>query len=293
MRARGLRSRRPFRQGAGQRAGDLSARRAVPDRRGHALSVRAGDPAARRAAARARAGAARPLRPLRLGARLSCRATATTATCASAIGDYLADVYQRPRQRLLSVLPGRAAGARALHHRPRRTARRPIPTARRSKRRSAPSCAPGPTRSRDALARGARPGQGARAVRALSRRVLRRLSRGLFAARRRSPTSASSKACRRSGRSASTSIARRRRDGSARRAEGLELRPADPAVGARAGAREHGLPGRRRADLSTIAPASRTSAGIWLHDMALERADGGADRSRRASRQRWKPASSW
>ena len=44
----------------------LSARRSVPDRRRHALSVRAGDPAARRAPARARAAAARPLRPLRV-----------------------------------------------------------------------------------------------------------------------------------------------------------------------------------------------------------------------------------
>ena len=47
-----------------------------------ALPFALGDPAARRAAARARAAAARPLRPLRLGPRLSCRATATTATCA-------------------------------------------------------------------------------------------------------------------------------------------------------------------------------------------------------------------
>ena len=61
---RRLRSVEPFRQGAGQRAGALSARRSVPDRRRHALSVRAGDPAARRAAARARAAAARSLRPL-------------------------------------------------------------------------------------------------------------------------------------------------------------------------------------------------------------------------------------
>ncbi len=67
---RRLRSVEPFRQGAGQRARDLSARRSVSDRRGHALSVRARHPAARRAAARARAAAARPLRPLRVGHRL-------------------------------------------------------------------------------------------------------------------------------------------------------------------------------------------------------------------------------
>ena len=67
---RRLRSVQPFRQGAGQRPGDLSARRAVPDRRRYALSVRARHSAARRAATRARAAAARPLRPLRLGPRL-------------------------------------------------------------------------------------------------------------------------------------------------------------------------------------------------------------------------------
>ena len=59
--ARRLRSRQPFRQGARQRAGELPARRAVPDRRGHAVRVRAGDPAARRASARARAGAPGPI----------------------------------------------------------------------------------------------------------------------------------------------------------------------------------------------------------------------------------------
>ena len=56
-RARRIRSEQPFRQGAGQRPRKLSARRTVPDRRGHALSVRARDPAARRTAARARAAA--------------------------------------------------------------------------------------------------------------------------------------------------------------------------------------------------------------------------------------------
>ena len=79
---RRLRSRQPFGQGARQRAGALSARRAVPGRRRHALPERPRHPAARRAAARARVAAARPLRPFRLGARLSCRASATTATSA-------------------------------------------------------------------------------------------------------------------------------------------------------------------------------------------------------------------
>ena len=70
MRALRLRSGQPFRQGAGQRARKLSARRTVPDRRGHALPVRARHPAARRTAARARAAAPRSLRPLRVRARL-------------------------------------------------------------------------------------------------------------------------------------------------------------------------------------------------------------------------------
>ena len=70
-------------------------------------------------------------------------------------------------------------------------------------------------------------------------------------------------------------------------------RPADPAVRARAGAREHGLPGGRRADLSHRADERRAEPGVWLHDMMLERADGGADRSRRRSRRGSKPASSW
>ena len=61
---------RPFRQGADQRAGILSARRAVPGRRADAAQACRSDPGARRAAARARAGARRPVRPLRLGPRL-------------------------------------------------------------------------------------------------------------------------------------------------------------------------------------------------------------------------------
>ena len=63
-------------------------------------------------------------------------------------------------------------------------------------------------------------------------------------------------------------------EGSARRPEGLELRPADPAVRARAGAGEHGFPRRRRAHLRDRAARARRQ--VWLHDMLLERADGGA-----------------
>ena len=115
---RRLRSRRAFRQGAGQRAGDLSARRAVPDRRGHALSQRARHHADRGAAARARAGAPRPLRPLRLGAGLRA---ARALRHARAPGDRRISRrgLQWAGQRVLSVFPGRPAGPRAFHHRPR------------------------------------------------------------------------------------------------------------------------------------------------------------------------------
>ena len=46
-----------------------------------------------------------------------------------AIGNYLAEAYQGPRLGVLSVLPRRAAGARALHHRRATAARRRTRTA--------------------------------------------------------------------------------------------------------------------------------------------------------------------
>ena len=54
----GFRAGRPSRQGAGQRARNLSARRTVSDRRRSTLRICAGDSLSRRASARARAGAA-------------------------------------------------------------------------------------------------------------------------------------------------------------------------------------------------------------------------------------------
>ena len=65
-----LRAGRPFRQGAHQRAGILSARRAVPDQPADPDEACRSDPGARRAAARARPVPRRPVRPLRLGDRL-------------------------------------------------------------------------------------------------------------------------------------------------------------------------------------------------------------------------------
>ncbi len=76
--------RQPRRQGAPQRAGDVSARRAVPDRGRRAGSVERGHPRPRDAPARARLRPRRPLRPLRLRCSSTCRATATPPACASA-----------------------------------------------------------------------------------------------------------------------------------------------------------------------------------------------------------------
>ncbi len=114
-----LQCRQPFRQVAGQCAGAVSARRAVPDRRRHAVRVRAGDPSARRAAARARAGAARPVRPFRVGS--GVRAARTLRQRDPRQDRRVSrQRLQRPRFGLLSVLPGRPAGAGPLHHRPLR-----------------------------------------------------------------------------------------------------------------------------------------------------------------------------
>ena len=142
--ARRLRPQQPFRQGAGQRAGALSARRIVPDRRGHALSFRARHPAARRAAARARAGAARPLRPFRVGA--GVRAARTLRQRHPREDRRLSQPrLHRPRLGVLSVLPGRPAGARALHHRPLRRCRARDRQRHAGTRGRRPSCARGPT----------------------------------------------------------------------------------------------------------------------------------------------------
>ena len=248
--------------------------------------VRAGDPAARRASARARAGAPRPLRPLRLGARLRA---------ARPLRQRRARADRRLSRRGLS----RAMSARSI-----RSSR---------KGRSSASTSSSAARRRDARSRTAR--RWKQAVGAIVRTWTDALARGAGASARagarrarcssaiatrsptaiarpirrrsRSTTSASSRACRRSARSASISTARTERRQAVRRPEGLELRPADPAVGARAGAGEHGLPRRRRAHLRDRArtPARRD---VWLHDMMLERADGGADRSRRRCKARWR-----
>ena len=77
---------------ARQRARHLSARRAVPDRRRHAVPLRVDHPAAQRAAARAGAAALRLVRALRLRPGL-CAARALRQRRARAIGRLLATAF--------------------------------------------------------------------------------------------------------------------------------------------------------------------------------------------------------
>ncbi len=170
----------------------------------------------------------RPLRPLRVGARLSCRATATTARCANAIGSYLADVFQGRVSGLLSVLPGRAAGPRPLHHRPRPGRRRPARHGPTLEAAVAAIVRTWVDEFGDKLAHALRSAPGARAVRALSRRVLRRLPRELFAGRRRRATSRIVEGLS-PARPLGVDFHRRHRQRRRhRRPQDLELRPADP-----------------------------------------------------------------
>ena len=273
MTARRLRSGRTFRQGAGQRAGELSARRAVPDRRGHALPVRAGGAAARRAAARARAAAARPLRPLRVGPRLRA---ARALRQQRAQGDRRLSGRRlcRPRQRVLSVLSGRAAGARPFHHRPL-GGRGAEPRPRRAwSRRSAPSCGPGATSSPPCSRKPTSRARRAPCSSAIAMRSRTAIARPI---RRPPPStiSGSSKDCRRRARLASISVA------------------APARKPARSVSRCGATTGRSRSPSacrcwrtwasgwSMSAPTGssamcQASPSVWFHDMLLERADGGA-----------------
>ena len=164
------------------------------------------DPAARGAPARARAGAARPLRPLRLGAGL-CAARALRAAGARADRRLSRRGLQGPRQRLLSV-----------HSRKRRSTRVHFIIGRKD------GATPDPDRATleqavgaivrtwtDALGRGAcrgpRAGPGPRAVRALSATAFSDGYREAYSPAgrgRRHPRHR--ERCRRSARSASTSI---------------------------------------------------------------------------------------
>ena len=100
------------------------------------LAHRARHPAPLRPAAGEAVRAARPVRPLRLGAVLRCRASATTRGCARRSGQMLAEAFGGHVSAYYPELLRRAAGAGALHH--RRHARRSTssPTCRRWSARS-------------------------------------------------------------------------------------------------------------------------------------------------------------
>ncbi len=270
---RRLRAGQPFRQGAGQRPGDLSARRIVPDRRRYAARLRPDGDAARRTAARAGAGAPRPLRPLRLGPRLRA-ARPLRQRRPRSHRQLSGGNLSRPGLGLLSVLPGRAAGPRALHHRPlRRRDAEPGPRDPRARGRRHRAHLDGrpERRARDR----SRSGQGAGVAGALPRRVLGRLSRGLFARRRGRATSASSRPCRRCARSPSTSTARRE---VRRYRAGLKVWNCDSPIPLSERVPVLENMGFRVVDERTyrIAAAGPPEACVWLHDMMLERADGAA-----------------
>ena len=110
----------PFRQGADQRAGDLSARRAVPDRRGHALRLRASPILALDERPRVRVLARRDQFDRFVSVIVFVPRDRYDSDIRERIGDYLADGLRRAGLGLLSGLPGRRAGPRPFHHRPLR-----------------------------------------------------------------------------------------------------------------------------------------------------------------------------
>ena len=205
----------------------------------------------------------------------TCRATATTARSGREIGDYLAGVY-KGRRVAPSIRSFRKARWCACISSSRRDEGETPNVDRATLERAVEAIVRTWTDdARRGARRCARPEQGARAARALSRRLSGRLSRGLSAADRASPTSERSRALSPNARSASISTAT---PGWSIRCAGLKVwsrEPADPALRARAGAGEHGLHGRRRAHLPDPAAAMRGGGVAARHD-ARERADGSA-----------------
>ena len=235
---------------------------------------RARDSAARRASARARAGAARPLRPLRLGA--GVRAARTLRQPISAPRS--ATIWRAPSSAVSRPFIRSSRKARWCAC----TSSSAVPAARRrqvdratledrSRRRSCAAGAMGLTtalalvnppdkarelfaRYRDAFSEGFHEAY-APAVAAGDIRVIEGLSERA-SARRRFPSPARGRAAR-------------------GRPESLELRPAAAAVGTRAGAGKHGLPGGGRAHLSMIEPAGEAARRL------VPRHAAGAQRRRR------------
>ena len=146
--ARRLRSGEPFRQGAAQHPGELSAHRAFPGRDGRPLRIRrwrscswrSGRACARLPAATASTASSR--------CSSSCRATATPPTCASGSALALAKLYDGRVSAFFPDFSHDAPDARAVHHRPQSGRGAGSRRRTRSKRRSATSSAPSRTISR-------------------------------------------------------------------------------------------------------------------------------------------------
>ena len=113
----------------------------------------------------------------------TCRATATTPAIAHRDRALSGERLQRARLGVLSVLPRRAAGARALHHRAP-SGETPNPDRATLEQRGRADRAHLDRRARRGAHAGARAGQGAAAHAPLPRGVPGRLSRGLCAAGR-------------------------------------------------------------------------------------------------------------
>ena len=268
-----------------RRAGDLSARRPVPDRRRPALPLQPRHRQPRRPAAPARAVAARPLRPLRLAPRLRAegplrfdrarRGSAPTSPRPTAAGS-------RPPTR--TSPKGRSPAPTTSSACPRTARPSAIPPPWR--RASPPWSAPGATRCATALrgdpGRRRAPGRWPPATPRPSRRPTARTSRP----RSPSPTS----------RPWSASSAERPR------AADLGRRDTDPDAQVRLKVFSRGrraLPcpsgcrllenlGFRVINERTyriLPPGPTRPARVWLHDMLLERATGAADRPRPRSRR--------
>ncbi len=262
----------------------LSARRIVPDRRRHSLSVRARDPAARRAPARARAAATRPFRPLRVGPRLHSARPLRQPD---------------PGRGSASISPRPSKDACAPSIRSSRKARWCASTsssgATRAKRRT--STAPCSTARSKQIVRSWIDGLGEAlaAARAAGSRRIRcsRVTATPFRStiaksmRRRlpSPISQSVEALT-AEHPLGVELYREAGDeADERRPEGFQPQPPDPALRARAGSGKYGLPRRRRAHLSHRAGrrgrrlVSRHGAG-----KRLRRSRSSSPRSRKSSR---------
>ena len=259
------------------------ARRIVPDRRRDAVPVRARHHASRRAPARARACAPRPFRPFRFGLRLR-PARALRLVDPHLPSAPISPVSSRDASRLSTRSFRKARSSAFTSSSAARRGKRRTRTARRSNARSKALCAPGPTglprRSRSSTIP-SRPSSSCGAIATPSRSPIGKRSRR----RPRSPTSASIENLSKRRPLGVDFYRKRGQRQDLRQPQGLEPREADPVVRARAGARKHGLQGRRRTHLSDragrrrhdgdlaarhVAGARRTAAVFDLE--ALERA---------------------